>query len=556
MSSEPFFSRLKILKLDNSPLLFKTSHLILSFALLGYVDVAARLTQKLNAYDKLHGQDYRLRPLWFLWDLLGDWPEGEEERVKDAVRERRRKSREGGGGEDEPAAKQKKVEKSEEEQDAEVTAEDIKAEIDEWSGQYARSWFYPVRYNVRSWEWRGEEGYPHQAQAHTIPDAVKREEIEKILKSIDEIQPQEFKDAMTGAMAMDVSSGLVSALDLALSLNSEPRKAAERETTPEVDEVVSRIAKRMSANQQIEYLTQSRRAWRFFRSGALCKALNLDTSKLDDFAAQIESALTERFENGKLALDDLPIQRILEILDENAHKNPEAQDELTGGPPTEKTLFRDPASTEAIEEAEKKLGVELPADYKEFLRLSNGFGAPFGGIHFEPALYPVADIRKITDEEDYFTDLTLELLRDVDLGMAIKEYDVTVGKAIEIGTEDIMNTWLIPPPQVAAYKAYIRRLLDGDIAGVGPEFQDKVRKAIQSFVGDGDEQAFWELEWGCLTWQSGGAVIMYGFAGFKAYLRTLAEDGATWDEDVLGREGWWGYGFVKGDGGGDEGVRQ
>ena len=56
-----------------------------------------------------------------------------------------------------------------------------------------------------------------------------------------------------------------------------------------------------------------------------------------------------------------------------------------------RTLFRPPASQAAIQEAEERLGVELPSDYKEFLLVSNG--VEFMTAADAPGFRPVEDLR-------------------------------------------------------------------------------------------------------------------------------------------------------------------
>lgn len=75
------------------------------------------------------------------------------------------------------------------------------------------------------------------------------------------------------------------------------------------------------------------------------------------------------------------------------------------------TLWKDPATKAEINEIEQRLEVDLPDDYKDFLKLSNGFGnnedGIFNGIIVEPALYPTSEVQWTTCS-DTFSDLLVK----------------------------------------------------------------------------------------------------------------------------------------------------
>ncbi|KAF2993151.1 hypothetical protein E8E13_001639, partial [Curvularia kusanoi] len=106
--------------------------------------------------------------------------------------------------------------------------------------------------------------------------------------------------------------------------------------------------------------------------------------------------------------------------------------------------FRNSATDEVIVETKDRLGVELPDDYKEFSKITNGCGEAYNCILHEPPRHPLLKIRWLNDDEDYFSDLPFDI--PTNLEIILQPYDqdgsfdwVEVGKAIEIGTEDIYN---------------------------------------------------------------------------------------------------------------------
>ncbi|EEQ90032.2 uncharacterized protein BDCG_05152 [Blastomyces dermatitidis ER-3] len=221
--------------------------------------------------------------------------------------------------------------------------------------------------------------------------------IETLLDSFEKVKPNS-RDASTGAAAMTASATLVSALDLRWLLK-ERRYAQEGLIS--VEELVGIFAKRMEANEQLTYLTQSRRAWEALKDGTLARAI-----------------------------------------DNNTRTNPDSLRDYMDGPPG--SLFHDPASLEEIAATERELGIKLPADYKEFIAITDGFEQSWSGIISDPPLHPLDEIRWLEDDEDYFLDLEIELINP---GFPYGMWP-TVGKSIEIGCEDIDNVWLIPPSKV------------------------------------------------------------------------------------------------------------
>jgi len=98
---------------------------------------------------------------------------------------------------------------------------------------------------------------------------------------------------------------------------------------------------------------------------------------------------------------------------------------------TQKDTFwigNDGSSKKSIMEAETRLGVKLPADYLQFLIVTNGFQAP---IDIEPTFHPVEEIRSLRDVDPF----TIEAYQMPEL-----ENSIVVG-----GINDEQFFLLIPP---------------------------------------------------------------------------------------------------------------
>jgi len=146
-----------------------------------------------------------------------------------------------------------------------------------------------------------------------------------------------------------------------------------------------------------------------------------------------------------------------------------------------KTLLKTPATTEEIVKLEDRLGISLPDDYKEFLSISNDFGAGNGseddidvgsdGIYIgyfpDPELLSTDKVK--WNSEPYFQ-LPVELLQlpyeIINLVRCISknsdgslDFDTRLplfDRVLEIGFRDIDNIWLVPPELVKqARSAYL-----------------------------------------------------------------------------------------------------
>ncbi|KAF2817783.1 uncharacterized protein BDZ99DRAFT_374207 [Mytilinidion resinicola] len=342
-----------------------------------------------------------------------------------------------------------------------------------------------------------------------------------------------FADETSGSVAMDKSSGLVRALDLRIKLADQGH--VDEDKVPSVDDILGMIASRMHANSQIDYLAQSARAWKILKDGALAKAVGVDDKKVQQLAEEVEKTFKLRLEGGR---QRRPERSMLELLQELAHNtvhNPSSREDLMArqdnkDEPDSPFDGREPATPEEIAELEKRLKITLPDDYKEFLRISNGFGNTWGGILHNPPLHPTTDVDWFGDDEDYFYDLPLDLI-DSQINYMTRDYPViaeiaddwpTVGMAIDIGNEDIDSIWLLPPANVEKQRAACLEILDNDV--YPEELKSKVLSSIEDFAGSLEN--FKNLDWCCLTWASGGSAQMDSYSSFKDYIATQVVNSA------------------------------
>ncbi|KAF3039304.1 hypothetical protein E8E11_007399 [Didymella keratinophila] len=267
------------------------------------------------------------------------------------------------------------------------------------------------------------------SQAH---DAV-----QEIMTAVENMEPTEHKYPQTRVVTMDVGCVLVHALDMHFRFEWQDDESEELERLPIVDDILAMIGKNLNSNQQ--------RVWEILAQGALKEVLSVVLEKLDMFATEAEQIVNERLTNSRRAPAESTVLELLHKTNYNCRTNSDAKRGSSGVQfNSVKTLFHNSSTAQQTEKTEESLGTQLPADYKEFLSVTNVFGAAFSDIIFESPLFPHSSIRWLTDDEDYFTDLFLDLPDK--MFMSIRPRNscgepgrTKVGKAILVGSEDIFE---------------------------------------------------------------------------------------------------------------------
>jgi hypothetical protein len=276
------------------PTLPHTSRLILESALLGCADVAARLIAALNNYDYYHHPRYRLKPLWFLWNLRAKeegvaWPDGEERKVQDAVRARRRLHECGN-----------------ERDDTAVTSDDLERELNLTAQWFASKWYYPGKLT-------GSDCLVASDRRIFMDQATVEQKLDAACEII-----RSFDTGGAPTKINDLQSGLVNALDLVLSAQAYFLERKEIETlnmrgAPTPEELWKWTARCMGDKYyEQRYLPEFRHVWKLLKIGTLRKLLNIDEEVFSAFVSQVESAITDRLVKGRerpaSSLDRMPTQ--------------------------------------------------------------------------------------------------------------------------------------------------------------------------------------------------------------------------------------------------------
>lgn len=127
-------------------------------------------------------------------------------------------------------------------------------------------------------------------------------------------------------------------------------------------------------NYIVGYLTRNSKVSELLLKGVLASVLELTEEKCGSEYEALSAALKDRNGKGRtLIYGDQSWKSLLKNISLlSIEKNPEL---FSGDVISSKWLGNDPAPEENILATEEKIGIQLPADYREFLKASNGFSA-------------------------------------------------------------------------------------------------------------------------------------------------------------------------------------
>ena len=197
-------------------------------------------------------------------------------------------------------------------------------------------------------------------------------EVMKVAESEVEHAQKEYADATTGFEAMRVSAALVAACCVAHRLE-------KREM---VNELLKRMVGRIHANCHGTYLPWIREAWPFYLDGGLRDLLGLEKEAVREYGKLVTDTLKERVETGasrpEAMFEGKNNTELLEMISANTLGSERGKEELEswryemGWEDASDSILRKGATEEDFEQIEGKLGIEIPTDWKELYRFSNG----------------------------------------------------------------------------------------------------------------------------------------------------------------------------------------
>lgn len=343
-------------------------------------------------------------------------------------------------------------------------------------------------------------------------------------------------NAAAGNPPMDLAMGLCMLVYMADKLGRDA----------DVHNYLSAIAKRIHVPLQAEHVPLARVAWeKLFRNGRLLELLEVDAPAIRDYGQFVLRTLKSRLENGLVRPDDVyKGKSIRELLDELEHNtmNDSEFDPIEWGyddpdHPEPTTIFKEPATDEAIAAVEERIGRPLPDEHKEFLKITNGCEQvktyPGGrgarlvpaeeltleddanlwgyGVSFLPDFDLVERTHPISPEQQQrWKDLNFKVEDIADGGHAMAMYE-NDGQ----GTHYI---WLLPPGVVDVCRARVQEVYDM----VDEADKKRIEEAI--VLRYGSRKAYDDMEYCICTQEWGQPEGCKVYVSFMSFLRAVVYD--------------------------------
>ncbi|KAJ4258255.1 hypothetical protein NW762_008404 [Fusarium torreyae] len=305
------------------------------------------------------------------------------------------------------------------------------------------------------------------------------------------------------------TSNPVDALAIAVRLTSKQTSdVQEVEKDSKVQEALGLISDRLHKPRTIGYLAGRHEICPLLSTGALARKLPIDKDKIHAFGKEVVETFSERFTNGRKSheSESLSTKDLLLELERNTKANSTSHYEEMGDPIPETLFVQPPATDEQISNLEKRLEVTLPDDYKEFLKLSNGFGGTWNGYHPDPPLFGVDDVE--WDDPDLaipYLELHESISGTFDLELSERKEWPDSGQTVKIGYEDVLSVHLIPPKQTKNILEAYQEAMDG--LATSDAMKQQALKTVKSRYGSWEELQ--KLEWSAVE-QHDSDTLPYG----------------------------------------------
>jgi hypothetical protein len=303
-----------------------------------------------------------------------------------------------------------------------------------------------------------------------------------------------FGDGRRSRAAVDA---LCTALNLALKQSDDMQTIKDE---PKVQEALRIIAKNLHRRWMLSSLAERHELCELLSTGELARQVLIDRSKLETATKEVIGAFYERFNHGrkKHEIESKPLKEVL--LELERHTKTNAVDDGVREPLPETLFVLPPATDEQILSLEKKLDIALPDDYKEFLKISNGFGRTWNGYHLENALYGVDEIHWADESlEVPFTEFHDSISGVLELHVTDRSRPEwpSSGPTLEIGSWDVLWTLLIPPKGTKVILDTYQEAFDNP--KIPEDAKKQVLKSIEGRHGSLEEMK--KLEWAAIERQ-------------------------------------------------------
>ncbi|KAL6916540.1 hypothetical protein ACHAPO_009078 [Fusarium lateritium] len=340
---------------------------------------------------------------------------------------------------------------------------------------------------------RTEKSASKTATKHSLDDE------ENVKEKDDEKKLQEQMKRANDEKSSVVVDALCTAARLA-SKHTEDLQEIKNDSG--VQKALELIAKNLHRNRIIPSLVAHHELCGILSTGELAQKVPVDNEKLKAVGKEVVATFSERFTQGrkKHDIESKPLKEVLLELERHTKANGISYwDEMEE--PVPETLFvLPPATDEQITSLEKKLDMTLPDDYKEFLKISNGFGGTWNGYHLDNPLYGVDDVHWADEGfEVPFVELHDSISGVLELRINDKSRPEwpNSGTTVQVGSLDILNTLLITPKNTKAIlDSYQEALNDSKNAD---DAKKQTLKCIEAKYGS--LEVMQKLEWAVIEQQ-------------------------------------------------------
>jgi cell wall assembly regulator SMI1 len=315
------------------------------------------------------------------------------------------------------------------------------------------------------------------------------------------------------------SDDLTAAIDLALFMGDK-EKALE-------------ILKTFADNFHATWvdLSKSRQVWQLLKDKTLARLIEVDEDKVEAFIKDVYATFEERLRRGALRVYlDTPVPELVKMCNDNTMENAvwEEMDEIDpDNPPT--CILRPGASENQIVDLEKKLGHDLPSDFKEFLSLTNGMESYWNGFYGEPRFLGTNEIEifNASEQQEIWNEASVDIAFITNMSVKVDWPTLDRVIAINAGSESSKFVWLIEPEVGqkigGAWFAAFQQL--------PPEEQAHVQQMMGYFHA-GKENAG-QVDWQVAVWDP-STLDLTSYHSWKEYLEKVAGD--TANADILDEE--------------------
>ncbi|KAF2651822.1 hypothetical protein K491DRAFT_696127 [Lophiostoma macrostomum CBS 122681] len=310
-------------------------------------------------------------------------------------------------------------------------------------------------------------------------------------------------------------------------------KGRDKEALKMLDPIVEAIQKSWT-NRLYDEVPKLRYAWRLLATGVLRGKLGVDEKSLERKGEDAIAAIDKRLRDGPIRrpLESKTIDELIDIIDKNLYdeeydREVSAKARATGTGPKpagrqpqlglRNLLRKPPATGDEISAVEKSIGMELPDDYKAFLRTSNGF-AEHNQIHY---IDVIAGTDTLAWKPPLIPEYTLKILPDFEskVGPDIPgvELDQVLNLNAMAGESDYV--YLIKPEYMDEAR---KRLKDCYEKFADEKMKRIIDMSVRNYYGGWEELE--SLDWGIMRFEK---YYSHFVPGFRTYLEDLASTSGT-----------------------------